>query len=110
MKLPRLRFTVKWMMVAVAITGVIAALGERTVRFRQIAGRHERMSQTATIHSFDPITKTKVTSPIYMVLTDPKTGSPFPCPEQWHHEMAVKYEYAARHPWLPVDPDPPMPK
>jgi hypothetical protein len=28
-----------------------------------------------------------------------------------HHEsMAVKYERAARYPWLPVDPDPPEPK
>lgn len=27
-----------------------------------------------------------------------------------HHELlARKYEQAARHPWLPVEPDPPEP-
>jgi hypothetical protein len=28
----------------------------------------------------------------------------------WHGEMARKYQYAARHPWLPVGPDPPEPE
>jgi hypothetical protein len=27
----------------------------------------------------------------------------------YHAAMAQKYEYAARHPWLPVAPDPPEP-
>jgi hypothetical protein len=27
----------------------------------------------------------------------------------WHAQMAKKYEHAARYPWLPLEPDPPMP-
>ncbi len=27
----------------------------------------------------------------------------------YHHDMARKYEHAARYPWLPVEPDPPPP-
>jgi hypothetical protein len=27
----------------------------------------------------------------------------------YHHELRIKYERAARYPWLPVEPDPPPP-
>jgi hypothetical protein len=34
-------------------------------------------------------------------------GPPFvPAMARYHDEMRVKYERAARHPWLPVEPDP----
>lgn len=29
---------------------------------------------------------------------------------QWHKQMLRKYEYAASHPWLTVEPDPPAPE
>jgi hypothetical protein len=29
---------------------------------------------------------------------------------EWHSFLAVKYERSARYPWLPLEPDPPMPK
>jgi hypothetical protein len=29
---------------------------------------------------------------------------------EWHDKMRVKYEYAAAHPWLPVEPDPHEPQ
>jgi hypothetical protein len=28
----------------------------------------------------------------------------------WHAALAEKYRHAARYPWLPVGPDPPVPK
>ena len=28
---------------------------------------------------------------------------------EWHDQLAEKYRLAARHPWLPVAPDPPKP-
>ena len=28
----------------------------------------------------------------------------------YFQRMRTKYEYAARHPWLPVEPDPPEPE
>ncbi len=28
----------------------------------------------------------------------------------WHAALARKYQHAARYPWLPVEPDPPMPE
>jgi hypothetical protein len=27
----------------------------------------------------------------------------------YHRDLRIKYERAARYPWLPVDPDPPIP-
>ena len=29
---------------------------------------------------------------------------------EYHHTLNLKYEHAARRPWLPVPPDPPIPK
>jgi hypothetical protein len=29
---------------------------------------------------------------------------------KYHYDLARKYEYAARYPWLSVEPDPPEPK
>lgn len=29
---------------------------------------------------------------------------------EFHERLARKYQYAARYPWFPVDPDPPAPK
>jgi len=41
-------------------------------------------------------------------------NDPSACPmtfrSLWHERMAAKYERADRYPWLPVPPDPPMPK
>jgi hypothetical protein len=28
----------------------------------------------------------------------------------YHAKMKGKYDYAAAHPWLPVEPDPPLPE
>jgi hypothetical protein len=28
----------------------------------------------------------------------------------WHNKLRIKYQRAARYPWLPVAPDPPEPK
>jgi hypothetical protein len=28
----------------------------------------------------------------------------------YHRELRLKYEHAARYPWLPVGPDPPVPE
>jgi hypothetical protein len=96
MRLPRFRFTVRRLMVLVAIAAVISALGitvERRGRFGWIAVGHR-----AHVPKHMPPTK-----PVGMDDT-------VWCPIEWHESMARKYEYAAHHPWLAVAPDPPEPR
>ncbi len=95
MRLSRLtpRFTVLRLLVAVAIIG--SALGitiQRSERFRWIAAGHR-----GAVPMLPPI------KPIGMPDKDWRLF-------EWHQSMARKYEYAARHPWLPVAPDPPEPR
>jgi hypothetical protein len=87
MQLPRPRFTVRRMMVAVAILGLsLGFLAERRARFLRVAAQHK--SQTDWPWAFH--------LPPGVVSYD--------------IEMQLKYERAARYPWLPVEPDPPRPK
>ena len=93
MRLPRVRFTVRRMMVLVAILGLMIAAFERRQRFGWIASEHRAHVPK---HMFP-------TKPVGM-------GDKEWRPLEWHESMARKYEYAASHPWLPVAPDPPEPK
>jgi hypothetical protein len=90
MRLPRPRFTVRRLMVAVAITAVAIYMGLVAWRIETYAMRadaHARHLNSG--HSF----KHDSTDLI-----------------QWHERMRLKYENAARNSWLPVAPDPPEPK
>jgi hypothetical protein len=88
------RFTVRRLMLAVAIIG--SALGltiERRERFRWIAMRHR-----AWVPKRFPRIK-----PVGMEEKDWRLI-------EWHQSMARRYEQAARYPWLPVAPDRPEPR
>jgi hypothetical protein len=87
MKLPR--FTIRRMMVGVAILGLsLGFLAERRARFLRIAARHEESSRFYRLYP----------------------GFYIPSGAFYDIEMELKYERAARYPWLPVEPDPPEPK
>jgi hypothetical protein len=86
MMLPRPRFTMRWLMVAVAIValglGILAELHRRSARFAQIAWHHEIEADICS-------STTKA---------------------QHHLDLTRRYQHAARYPWLPVAPDPPEPQ
>jgi hypothetical protein len=87
MPLPRVRFTVRRMMVAGAVFSVFAAV----VHLRSLSlVYHERceMHYLAQLHSW------------------PEDGPS----AVYHASMLAKYQFAASHPWLPVPPDPPEPE
>ena len=96
MRLPRarLRFTVRRMMVAVAVVACIfwasLLIMERRRRFLMIAGSL-RMPDARFLRYRD--------NAVYELRL-----------ARWHDEMQAKYEFAAAHPWLPVAPDPPAPE
>jgi hypothetical protein len=105
MKLPLVRFTIRRLMVGVAMAalllGAIVGVENRRQRFLAIANIHranliaweEVGSSEASRERFD-ISGRKVSLEA----------------DRWHLQMAEKYDRAARYPWLPVRPDPPEPE
>jgi hypothetical protein len=93
MRPPRIRLTVRGMMLAVAILAVVlGVLIERRRRFRAIAGgyRSEQASHSSILISLG---------------RNPAIAER----DAWLRKMVAKYERAAGCPWLPVPPDPPDP-
>ncbi len=90
MPFPRVRFTLRRMMIAVAIVAILLGLAEMTRR-RRAAFREKstaiRWSEYVEGH-----------------------GKRRPEIAEHYRRMAEKYERAARYPWLPVAPDPPEPE
>jgi hypothetical protein len=90
MKLPRVRIPVRWLMVVVAIVGFVTEGLESSAEYSRRAERFERW----------------LSAPF-----SAESGSPsFHARRRHFHEMARKYRRAAWLPWLPVEPDPPVPK
>jgi hypothetical protein len=89
-------------MVAVALVGLMFGipleLKSRSQRFQRVANEH--------------LDRTR---PIYSLVGMPIGWKPPPLPrisresDLYHKQMATKYEFAARYPWLPVAPEPPKP-
>ncbi len=92
----RPRFTLRGLMVAVAIFGLMFGFGmwmsRRSAEFHKKAKIHMRMI------------------PIYTLPRIGRWKPPGYDRIEWARVMARKYRYAARYPWLPVAPDPPEPK
>src|SRR3954466_12764246 len=108
MRLPRVRFTVRRMMVAVAIFGAslwYCEMGRRSKNFLAMADFHRlkaeifrgRVESAAELTSIDPIRMGDIMG------RDRRL-------EHHHSELGQKYEHAAHYPWLPVEPDPPEPR
>jgi hypothetical protein len=119
MRRPRLRFTVRRLMVAVAAIGGasgaylgIMTEGRLAQAYRRRAAEHRmweevhrqsgerfRMLWLEAVESKDPEHE-----------DFRSTAEWDEARRRWHGELMRKYEYAASRPWLPVEPDPPEPK
>jgi hypothetical protein len=101
MPLPRMRFTVRRMMVVVAVLAILVWLGERHLRFTRLSEYHR--SNAGIYLEFD-----EQTGWVGYVTRDGRD-----IPERvhlWHAKLEDKFRESARHPWLPIQPDPPDPK
>jgi hypothetical protein len=113
MRFPRVRFTVRRMMVAVAIVAVATAMGvtlyRRSQRFRGIAAAFVLKEDLATVVpsvSPDEVRETYRPGASYWevrVVAKPKNAA-------YYTQMRMKYERYSRYPWLLVTPDPPEPE
>jgi hypothetical protein len=90
MRLPRIRLTVRRLMLAVAVVALVIWLG-RIYQLRQMY-LEKVLDNKVALRQLDSGIS---------CYTEDHTN--------WHEAMKQKYEHAARHPWLPVEPDPPYP-
>ncbi len=105
MPLPRVRFTVRRLMVAVAIVAAVLAgleaLRMRRAEFQRVSVLHRRHLLTlGRWELLDPVAQRADEEA--QARGDPR--------KSWHLHLADKYRRAARYPWLPVAPDPPEPE
>jgi hypothetical protein len=97
MRLPRLRFTLKRMMVSVLAVASILAYAERWWRYKRLAAFHLLKAMPSGF----PTTQRHGT----ITLMVPSGSS-----ASRHFEKADEYERAALYPWLSVDPGSPWPE
>lgn len=98
MRMPRVRFTVRRMMVPVAVVALALGMCIWDHRMRRVSVAYELRGLSYR--------KRSGPRPRFPALIPP----PLSARERWDAEMAEKYRRAARYPWLPVAPDPPYPK
>ncbi len=111
MRWPRVRFTVRGMMVMVAVVAVslgtcraVERLRVRAFEYQIAEGVHawaERLHAHAQKYEGACL---GWASPPFRA--NPKIDSRL---ATYHAALRRKYEYAASHPWFPVEPDPPPP-
>jgi hypothetical protein len=119
MRLPRVRFTVRRMMVATAVLAIslfsgiwLTRIGHLTGMYEQRALYHaeqERATRLAienTLDHFRRVVKDPEKDPVFQHLSRLQITNPR---ADYHAALREKYEVASRRPWRPVAPDPPPP-
>jgi hypothetical protein len=119
MRLPRVRFTVRRMMVATAVLAISLFSGIWLTRMGRLAGIYEQRAlhhaqqERATRQAIEDqlahiqrIARYPEKDPSYLHLQQLQHKNPS---ADYHAAMSDKYELASRRPWQPVTPDPPPP-
>lgn len=96
MRMPRFRFTMRGLMIAVAVVGVLIWIvwDRAGAKYRE------------TAYLYRTLADKQWTGP---PLTEEQASVRQRRFQEYTAEMARKYERAARYPWLPVEPDTPEP-
>ena len=121
--MPRFRFTIRWMMVAVATVGV--AFGGEAFRRRRafflseaelyggVESEFEESARKGSHYcgewrigrSSEELREHRAREEVW----DASWRAEAQCYATYYRSLRLKYERAARYPWLPVAPDPPEP-
>jgi hypothetical protein len=108
MRMPRVRFSMRMMMVAVAVAGGACeafVLMAKRARLQEIAASHDHASNYMPLPSGGARTQPPEVREAAVAFERLRMRRCL-----WHDELRAKYERLARYPWLPVEPDPPMPE
>ena len=103
--MPRFRFTIRRIMVAVAIVGVIVGLWQRSAEFHRKA---VALAFSSWPQRLVPDRLPFIVIPEMYRARDEKRRR-LERWESWRIAMSAKYERASHYPWFPVAPDPPEP-
>jgi hypothetical protein len=106
MKLPKPRFTLRWLMAAVAVVGLLFGFARwveaRRFRFEAICQDQERLWKEVMTENrcrdYDGPRPTREDDAALVAKIEHIL------------EMRRIYKHAARYPWLPVEPEPPVRK
>jgi TPR repeat protein len=132
MRLPRVRFTVRRMMVAVAVVALVFACGLQARRLHRLSrayaekaarfGFGEKMLRAAAAMyqaGSESLKKDLATRPVEPALREllardaedeERNAERILRSANYRGLLRSKYEHAAAHPWLPVADDPPYPE
>jgi hypothetical protein len=124
MRLPRPQFTVRRLMIAVAVVGILTAWGiegeRRRARFADQCFLHflngefkrECLDEVGLPDElgFGPVIPGFEKEHADMVDGHRKASKWLVAQVVYYKHMHAKYEFASRYPWLPVLPDPPRPE
>lgn len=102
MRLPRFRFSLRWVMVAVAVAGVVFWLLKRRESFQVLAHQYAIIANSDTCN-VPPLLGTDAFHRWEEGQELDRQG------RESYVRLSLKYERAARYPWLPVTPDRPAP-
>jgi hypothetical protein len=111
--MPRVRFTVRRMMILVAVVALPLALAHwMQRRAAAFNARRNFHGPRWTLTVVQPRGEDgRANGPLYMSENgSTPVGGLRGRWELWNYQMYLKYERAARSPWLPVEPDPPEPE
>jgi hypothetical protein len=119
MKLPRLRFTVRRMMIVVAVVATLLAAEkmrrvrrERSLKAADYAAEAKSWSDDASeVESMlvKPRSRSDAASRQRLAELD-EVARNYRDHERSNRELASRYARAAARPWLPIERDPPEPK
>jgi hypothetical protein len=106
MRVARVRLTVRRMMVAVAVVAVVVGATRRRHALLEAAAHEERLE-------FIWRHEAELDEIVYFGPTSPdrgRRGAMYRRIANGHQARRIRYERAARYPWLPVVPEPHKPK
>jgi hypothetical protein len=105
MRLPRLRFTVRRMMVAVAVVAFLFGAEATRRRWESLASTY----RTKAVSFEHRALVSRHSRDHEAVLENDPEQRKLKRIEDHYVALARKYQYAAHYPWLAVEPDPPEP-
>jgi hypothetical protein len=127
MRVLRARFTVRWMMIATAVLGITLAIVIPVIRKAELERLRTDYRKLQILHvdacneSARGELEARISLDSWVVHhqghVDPLQAgelklhaSRMALKRDYHQQLADKYGGAVRRPWLPVKPDPPVPK
>lgn len=105
MRTPRVRFSIRALMAAVAIAAIVGGIAV-TLDRRAKAARKAMGYHYTRLSNFSPHGRAAFLNSPEGEIQERKRKQMF----GYHSRLFVKYQEAARRPWLPIEPDPPVPE